>query len=129
MRGELVGARFWLHAQSVSGGLQEYIEALSFAHYLEKGTLVSYEEVQASLSDENGIVRLSLVFVKWGAQFALQFFPLPFEEYLLGVSDLTGELMRFAITAIARRGGRKKAREVSDFVRNCKAGVIASAVI
>lgn len=52
----------------------------------------------------------------------LQYFPLPLEEYLLGVSDLTGELMRFAITAIARRGGRQKAGEVSDFVRHCKAG-------
>lgn len=40
----------------------------------------------------------------------------------MGVSDLTGELMRFAITAIARRGGRQKAGEVSDFVRHCKAG-------
>jgi hypothetical protein len=32
-----------------------YIEALSFAHYLERGTLVPYDEVQLSLSDENGI--------------------------------------------------------------------------
>jgi len=32
-----------------------YIEALGFAHYLEHGTLVSYEEVQLTLSDENGI--------------------------------------------------------------------------
>lgn len=32
-----------------------YIEALGFAHYLEHGTLVSYQEVQLSLSDENGI--------------------------------------------------------------------------
>jgi hypothetical protein len=32
-----------------------YIEALGFAHYLEHGTLVSYEDVQLSLSDENSI--------------------------------------------------------------------------
>ena len=38
------------------------------------------------------------------------------------MSDLTGELMRFAITAIGRRAGRQIAREVCDFVRNCKAG-------
>lgn len=43
-------------------------------------------------------------------------------DYLLGLSDLTGELMRFAISGIARRGGRTKANEVCAFVRNCKAG-------
>lgn len=44
-------------------------------------------------------------------------------DYLLGVSDLTGELMRFAISSISKRGpGRSKASEVSSFVRGCKAG-------
>ncbi|KAH8120569.1 Translin [Phellopilus nigrolimitatus] len=105
MRADLAGARFWRYQGAVSPGLQEYIEALAFAHYLERGALVSRAEVQASLSDADGA-----------------FFPVSLEEYLLGVSDLTGELMRFAITAISRRGGRTKAREVSDFVRDCKAG-------
>lgn len=52
-----------------------------------------------------------------------QFFPLPLNEYLLGVSDLTGELMRFAITAISTKGGRNKAEEVCKFVRSCQAGI------
>lgn len=51
-----------------------------------------------------------------------QYFPLPVEDYLLGLSDLTGELMRYAISAISQRGGRSKANEVCVFVRNCKAG-------
>ena len=51
-----------------------------------------------------------------------QYFPLPLEDYLLGLSDLTGELMRFAISSIPHRGGRAKANEVCAFVRNCKAG-------
>ncbi|THG94475.1 hypothetical protein EW145_g8129, partial [Phellinidium pouzarii] len=104
MRADLAGERIWRYQSSVSPGLQEYIEALAFAHYLEHDALITLVEVQASLSDEHGV-----------------YFPLALEEYLLGVSDLTGELMRFAITAIARRGGRTKAREVSAFVRNCKA--------
>jgi len=41
-------------------------------------------------------------------------------DYLLGLSDLTGELMRFAISGISRRGGRTKASEVCAFVRDCK---------
>jgi len=51
-----------------------------------------------------------------------QYFPLTVSDYLLGLSDLTGELMRFAISGLAKRGGRKKASEVCAFVRGCKAG-------
>ncbi|PSR73170.1 hypothetical protein PHLCEN_2v10982 [Hermanssonia centrifuga] len=104
IRDEVRGDRFWRYQRNVSPGLQEYIEALSFAHYLETGKLVSYDEVQKSLSDEEGV----------------PFFPLPLEDYLLGLSDLTGELMRYAISSISRRGGRTKASEVCTFVRGCK---------
>ncbi|KAG2156480.1 Translin, partial [Suillus bovinus] len=105
IRLEVQAERFWHYQRAVSPGLQEYIEALGFAHYLEHGTLVSYEEVQLSLSDENGI----------------PYFTLPKEDYLLGLSDVTGELMRFAISGIAQKGGRVRAREVCAFVRQCKA--------
>ena len=37
------------------------------------------------------------------------------------MSDLTGELMRYAITAIPRKGGRATANAVCKFVRQCKA--------
>ncbi|KAI0322293.1 Translin [Amylostereum chailletii] len=101
---ELQADRFWRYQHNISPGLQEYIEALSFAHYLEHNALVSYDDVQRSLSDADG-----------------PFFPLPASDYLLGLSDLTGELMRFAISSISKRGGRTKASEVSAFVRGCKA--------
>jgi hypothetical protein len=39
---------------------------------------------------------------------------------LLGVSDLTGELMRYAITAIPRKSGRATANTVCTFLRQCK---------
>jgi len=48
------------------------------------------------------------------------FFTLTVSDYLLGLSDLTGELMRFAISNIARRGGRPRASQVCAFVRGCK---------
>ncbi|TFY83727.1 hypothetical protein EWM64_g272 [Hericium alpestre] len=132
MRPELEGDRFWRYQSNVSPGLQEYIEALSFTHYLEQGTLISYAGVQVSLSDATTgpvsfrnvhpsvcgfilSVNSSPVLAAW------QYFTLPVSDYLLGVSDLTGELMRFAISAIAKRGGRTKASEVCAFVRSCKA--------
>lgn len=55
IRGEVEGDRFWRYQRNVSPGLQEFIEALSFAHYLETGNLISYNQVQQSLSDEHGI--------------------------------------------------------------------------
>ncbi|KAI0343955.1 Translin [Trametopsis cervina] len=105
IREEVKGDRFWRYQRNVSPGVQEYIEALSFAHYLEFGSLISYKEVERSLSDEQGI----------------PFFPLSLEDYLLGLSDLTGELMRYAISSISQRGGRTKASEVCTFVRDCSA--------
>ncbi|KAG6837042.1 hypothetical protein H0H93_015905 [Arthromyces matolae] len=102
---ELVGDRFWRYQRQVSPGLQEYIEALSFAHYLEHKSLVTFDQVQKSLSNPDGV----------------PYFPLTVSDYLLGLSDLTGELMRFAISAISQRGGRAKAAEVCTFVRACKA--------
>ncbi|KAI0034953.1 Translin [Vararia minispora EC-137] len=104
LRPELAGDAFWRYQHAVSPGLQEYIEALSFAHYLEHRTLIPFDDVQASLSDADG-----------------PFFPLTVADYLLGLSDLTGELMRFAISSISRRGGRTVASDVSTFVRACKA--------
>ncbi|KAG6869172.1 hypothetical protein C0993_012271 [Termitomyces sp. T159_Od127] len=109
LRPELAGERFWRYQRQVSPGLQEYIEALSFAHYLEHGSLITFDQVQQSLADPDGA----------------PYFPLAVSDYLLGLSDLTGELMRFAISAVARRGGRAKAIEVCAFVRACKAGTRA----
>ena len=56
---ELQGDKFWRYQQQVSPGLQEYIEALSFANFLENGSLITFDQVQATLSDPDGIpVRL-----------------------------------------------------------------------
>ncbi|KAJ2920351.1 hypothetical protein MD484_g93, partial [Candolleomyces efflorescens] len=101
---ELQGDQFWKHERQVSPGLQEYIEALSFAYYLEHGSLIPFADVQRSVSDSSGN----------------PYFPLTVSDYLLGLSDLTGELMRFAISGLSRKGGRKKALGVCAFVRSCK---------
>lgn len=101
---ELQSDLFWRHHRAISPCLQEYVEAISFAWYLGHSTLVSFNQVQQELSDENGV----------------PFFPLPLEDYLCGLSDLTGELMRLAISGIARRGGRDRARKICVIVRECK---------
>ena len=65
---ELQGDKFWRYQRQVSPGLQEYIEALSFAYFLEHGSLITFDQVQATLSDPDGIpVRLShlLLYAKY----------------------------------------------------------------
>lgn len=75
-------------------GLQEYIEAVSFYHYLKSKTLVSLEQVQSDLtftvqSDDTEPPQEKTIIVH-----------VPPSEYMLGLADLTGELMRFAINSV-----------------------------
>jgi predicted translin family RNA/ssDNA-binding protein len=61
MRPDLEGDQFWRYQRVISPGVQEYIEAASFAHYLTHNSLISWREVQDRLSDESGTpVRLLL---------------------------------------------------------------------
>ncbi|KIY67587.1 Translin [Cylindrobasidium torrendii FP15055 ss-10] len=108
LKDDIAGDRFWRYEGQVSPGLQEYIEALSFAHFLEHGTLITSEDVQRTLLGDDGQPASRLIF------------PLTVSDYLLGISDLTGELMRYAISSLSQRGGRTKAMSTLAFVRMCK---------
>jgi predicted translin family RNA/ssDNA-binding protein len=86
---ELQGLNAWRYARNITGGNQEYMEAAIFQHYLTTGTLLTYEdsvEQLRTLGGEGGPVQLTV------------------EDYLLGVFDMTGELMRFSITTMATDG-------------------------
>lgn len=124
LKQELEGDRFWRYQSQVSPGLQEYIEALGFAHYLEYGSLITFDQVQRTLADSQGVSVSNRLDLSRGTRSGspFKYFPLTISDYLLGLSDLTGELMRYAISGISRRGGRKKASEVCAFVRGCKSG-------
>lgn len=56
MAGDVSGGQYWRYSSAISGGLQEYVEAYSFAWFLCSGRLVSREEVEASLCGESGEV-------------------------------------------------------------------------
>jgi translin family protein len=60
--------------------------------------------------------------VEGSSQFIIQLFPLPLSDYVLGICDLSGELMRLAISSISKPNGRMRASQISLFVRGCKAG-------
>lgn len=75
--------------RAFSPGIQEYVEAVLFLGYLESATLLSPQQVEAQIaeacreSDVPFIMRLDL------------------GDYILGIADLTGELMRLAIGSVA----------------------------
>ncbi|CAG8483025.1 3075_t:CDS:2 [Acaulospora morrowiae] len=91
--------------KSVSPSIQEYIEAIAFVEYLENGVLITKEKIENDFRDENGN----------------QFLLITYDDYLLGIADLTGELMRYAINCIGM-GDHNQARKVCQFLRNIKSG-------
>ena len=87
---DLQGLNAWRYQRQISSGIQEYIEARSFQHYLTTQTLLTYTEAQRLMP---GNILLTE------------------EDYLLGIFDLIGELMRFAITTMATSGSLPKGGE------------------
>jgi predicted translin family RNA/ssDNA-binding protein len=80
---DLQGINASRYQHNVSGGMQEYMEAVLFQQYLETQCLLPYNDAANKLP--SGLY-------------------LTYEDYLLGIFDMTGELMRFAITYMATNG-------------------------
>lgn len=80
---DLQGINAYRYRNNITGGIQEFMEAVLFQHYLTTQRLMTFEE--AALQLPEGLL-------------------LTYEDYLLGVFDMTGELMRFAITYMATNG-------------------------
>lgn len=77
---DLTAVNTWRYQRNISPGIQEFIEALSFHHYILTQELITKEEVQAKLPREVLVTE---------------------EDYLMGLFDLTGEIMRFAVTGLS----------------------------
>lgn len=86
MAPDLRGLNSERYQRQMSGGIQELMEALCFQHYLATGRLLSLPEAAAAPALPPGI-------------------ELAPADYLLGVFDFVGEVMRFAITVVALGGG------------------------
>ncbi|KAK6999831.1 translin-associated protein X [Biomphalaria glabrata] len=156
---ELHGQDPYQFVRAYSPGLQEYIEAVTFYHYLHSEELIGLERIQADLiylvkaqdapglssdleltlgtnsseclsvktlaiesntnaessekdttdqnstTNENGVSETTAILV-----------PVPPSEYLLGIGDFTGELMRMAINSVGA-GDLEKPSVVSNMMR------------
>ena len=80
---DLVNLNAWRYQSQVSPGLQEFVEAAAFRHYLTTQRLISLADTQALLP--RGIL-------------------LTEEDWILGIFDTVGEMMRWGITGIAMSG-------------------------
>ncbi|TTI76908.1 Translin-associated protein X [Bagarius yarrelli] len=103
-------------------GIQEYVEAASFLHFIRHRTLISLEEINARLvfmrdeKTERKVCGRGL----WPGACVLTFQVTP-TDYLLGVADLTGELMRMCISSVGN-GDMDTPFELSNFLRQIHDG-------
>lgn len=84
MNQELQNEDIYRFHRAFSPGIQEFVEAISLLYYLEKSSVISYEEVAE-------------IYFDFGEDSTNFLTPI---DYMLGIADLTGELMRMAINAI-----------------------------
>ncbi|CAO1634787.1 unnamed protein product [Sympodiomycopsis kandeliae] len=98
------------YEKNIGGGLEEFIEGVSFFHFLTKKELISIEQIEEYfVIDEKRKNQLEKVLKKDGDEENAQVvqipndftLPIPTSRYLLGISDLTGELMRFATNSLS----------------------------
>lgn len=103
--GELQGLNGWRYARNITGGNQEWIESATFEHYLTTARLMTFEEAASEFrrlchkAPETAEAMETEDSGRTGAEPELSV-----EDYVLGIYDMTGELMRFAITAMATTG-------------------------
>lgn len=116
---ELVGEDMHQYHRAFSPGLQEYVEAVTFQHYIQTRSLMGLDEInkqlvfpheenekpeEASSDDKEEEEKPSL---------SLQVTP---TDYLLGIADLTGELMRMCINSVGN-GDINTPFELSQFLQ------------
>ncbi|XP_023953942.1 translin-associated protein X [Bicyclus anynana] len=110
---ELENSPLHLHARAVTAGFQEFIEAKTFCSLMENKTIVTYPEIQKEfqydVKEEDGENTRKVVTF------------LPHMDYMLGLADLTGELMRRAINSIAS-GNRQESYHACQVVRHLYSG-------
>jgi len=109
---EIKNVEIYQFLKSITWGYQEYIEAVSFLHYLRGGGLLTQQTADSEF-----------VFPSQDTEGSELTLNLPTTEFYLGIADLTGELMRLCITSTSR-GDLKTPFEVAQFLRSIYTGFL-----
>ncbi|XP_034408568.1 translin-associated protein X isoform X2 [Cyclopterus lumpus] len=115
---ELRGEDIFQFHRAFTPGIQEYVEAVSFLHYIRNRSLISLEEINARLVFMTGEKDLAEAPQTGGQVLTFQVTP---SDYLLGVADLTGELMRMCISSVGN-GDIDTPFQLSQFLRQIHDG-------
>ncbi|NXX94260.1 TSNAX protein, partial [Centropus bengalensis] len=113
---ELVGEDMYQYHKAISPGLQEYVEAVSFQYFIKTRSLISIEDINKQLIFPPEEKEETMFFDYRDLQthtLSLKVTPV---DYLLGVADLTGELMRLCISSVGN-GDMDTPFELSQFLR------------
>ncbi|OLL25002.1 Translin-associated protein X [Neolecta irregularis DAH-3] len=92
---DLCGSNTWRYHRQISPALQEWIEAMTFKSYILNSRIPTLEELQSL------IPRIAV----------------SNSDYLLGLGDLTGELMRRAINNVSLPGGPVETKRIAGVLR------------
>ncbi|KAM3931218.1 translin-associated protein X isoform 2-T2 [Leptodactylus fuscus] len=98
---ELINEDMYQYHRAFTFGIQEYVEAVTFQHFIVKRTLIKLSDINSELifkaGDHSHNIDLTDEDQLYPEDFSFQITPV---DYLLGVADLTGELMRLCISSV-----------------------------
>lgn len=103
--------------RNYTAGLQEYIEAVTFYHFITNGGLFNVEVIQDELRFEKQVMD------QGEPPLEKVHLLVPFFDYILGVQDLTGEIMRHCINCFSARNLEAGNNDV-NFVKNLYTGML-----
>lgn len=117
---ELDGQDIYQYIKAYRFGLEEYIEAVTFFQYLQSGSIQDWTELEKSLvytdSDKSDSTSEDL-------PTKMTRIVITPNEYIMGIADLTGELMRKCINNLST-GDIASCYQICHFVRNMHKGFI-----
>ncbi|KAL1451890.1 hypothetical protein WDU94_006225 [Cyamophila willieti] len=118
IKAEMKGEDLYQYIRAFSAGLQEFIEAYTFLYYLKSKDLIGWEQVENTLevlcgpdAEESQVKLLTPT------------------EFVLGVGDLSGELMRYAIGSVAAGTDTDDCINATNTVRDLYVAMVQSGAI
>ncbi|XP_069810587.1 translin-associated protein X-like [Dendropsophus ebraccatus] len=114
---ELVNEDLYQYHRAFTSGIQEYVEAVTFQHFITSRKLLSLSDMNHQLRFPDGGYAHNIDGTGKDRPYpegvSFQITPV---DYLLGVADLTGELMRFCIGSVGN-GDLNTPFQLSQFLR------------
>lgn len=116
---ELEKSPAYLHSRAVTAGFQEYVEARTLCSLMDTKEIIQYTEVQKefqyTMKEKDEDAERTVVTM------------IPQSDYILGLADLTGELMRRCINCISS-GDSEDCYHTCQVVRDLYTGYLGELI-